>query len=156
MGLREYLTTLSAAALIIAVIQTILPKNSAITSVGKLLTGLFMVITLIVPLRSVDISRFDDRLPDIQAYAEDYAAAGTQYRADISGQVIKEQTESYIYDKATQLGASVQIEVTLTDDVIPSPWTVPIQGSISPYGKQTLQAYITDTIGIPKERQIWS
>ena len=156
MRLREYLIALSAAALIIAVIQMVMPKNSPLTSVLKLLTGLFMVITLIVPLWSIDISRFDDLLPDLQDFSEVHAADGVQYRNDVTAQVIKRQIESYICDKATQLGVTMQVEVILTEDDIPSPWSVHLQGAVTPYAKKVLQAYINDTIGIPRERQTWS
>lgn len=156
MQIRTYLITLTTAAFIIAVIQTILTKNSAVSSVIKLLTGLFMVITLIVPLKSVDISGLEDLLPNAETYAEEQTAVGSKYWADTIGQVIKKQTAAYICDKAVQLGATLEITVILSDEDLVTPWEVQIRGSVSPYAKKALQSYIADTIGIPKERQIWS
>jgi stage III sporulation protein AF len=156
MQIRAYLISLTAAAFIVAVIQTILVQHSAVSSVMKLLTGLFMVITLIVPLKTVDISNCEDLLSNAQAYAEEQAAVGNEYRLDTIGHVIKKQTEAYICDKAVQLGATLEIEVILSEEDIMTPWEVHIRGDISPYAKKALQSYIADTIGIPKERQLWS
>ena len=43
----------------------------------------------------------------------------------------------------------------LSQDEIPVPSTVRLQGSISPYARQSLQQWLQDDIGVPKEHQIW-
>ena len=156
MQIQAYLLSLVAAALIIAVVQAIIPSKSTTGAATQLLTGLFMVITLFVPLKSVNISGFRDLLPEIQAYSKEYTEAGEDYYTDAVGQVITEQTRAYICDKATQLGVTAEVEVTLSADSLHIPWSVHIKAVASPYAKSALAQYIEDTIGIPKERQTWS
>ena len=154
--MQDYLTSVTAAALLIALLQAISPKNNTIMAVMKLLTGLYMVITLITPMKTIPIKNYLNDFPAIQDFASTYAAEGDAYRDASVSLVITEQVESYIKDKAAALGATVQVEITLCEEEPPSPISVHIRGNISPYVKNQLGRIIEDSVGIPKEQQTWS
>ena len=69
--------------------------------------------------------------------------------------VIKEQTEAYILEKANALHLNVDVEIILSNDDIPIPKQVYLRGTAGPFAKQQLTSYIADNIGIQEENQIW-
>ena len=75
---------------------------------------------------------------------------------DALRQIIKTETEAYILDKAAQFDLQLDVQVALTDDVMPVPESVQLTGSVSPYVKSRLQILISNDLGIPKEQQLWT
>ena len=71
--------------------------------------------------------------------------------------VIKEQTEAYILEKASALNADITVSVKLAlDTQYPTPESVHIKGNISPYARRLLSQTIQDDLGIASEDQVWS
>lgn len=66
---------------------------------------------------------------------------------------IKAQTEAYILDKAAELGASVQAEVSVNADLRPD--GAVLTGNVSPYVKSRLSALLETQLGIAKEALVW-
>lgn len=115
-----------------------------------------MTITVISPVIRIQISDFSEYLDGIssdgsQIVEEGQQIAEQQYRA-----VIKQQTEAYILDKATSLGAELEAEVTLSENTPPVPVSVKIKGAVSPHARQVLQDYLSSQLGISKEHQLWN
>ena len=71
--------------------------------------------------------------------------------------LITEQTTAYILDKAADLGAQVRAEVTLAalSEHYQYPYAVHITGRWTGAQRQALSEYISQTLGIPPERQTW-
>jgi len=78
-------------------------------------------------------------------------SANTAIRA-----VIKEQTETYILEKADSMGADLRAQITLDSGNQPFPIAVKISGDVSPYVKKQLISIISNDIGIPEEMQTWT
>ena len=68
-------------------------------------------------------------------------------------QIISEQTEAYILDKAADLHANLHVEVTVGEDNLPT--AVTLSGEASPYARRQIQAIIANDLGISKENQKW-
>ena len=154
-AIRGYLLSVTGAAVICAVVSALLGKKGTISAMGKLLTGIFMAITVISPLAKIQLSNADALWDDLSVDAAAAVAAGEE-AANIELRAgIKSQTEAYILDKAASYAAELTVEVTLSDDDPPLPCAVRLTGSVSPYAKRQLQQLIAEDLGIPKEAQTW-
>lgn len=85
--------------------------------------------------------------------AEDAAAMGENLARDSMADIIKEETEAYILDKAADLHANLRVEVAVGEDNLPA--AVTIFGEASPYARRQIQAMIANDLGISKENQKW-
>ncbi len=154
-GIREYLLSVTAAAIICAIAKHIVGEKGSGGKIIRVVTGIFLLITLISPIMRVRIESIEEYFNDIRFDADSIAANGSEMANDALGKIIKEQTEAYILDEATRLGAQMDVEVILSDTYPPEPRQVVIKGSASPYQKQNISQYISHYLGIPQENQIW-
>lgn len=135
--------------------QTIAGKKGTHAALLRLIGGLFLTFTVIAPIADVELEEILDVPWDFAVQGNAIAEEGQQYAQDQLHGIIKDRCEAYILDKALALQAQLQVEVMLSQDEIPVPASVRLQGSISPYARNALQQWLQDDIGIPKERQIW-
>lgn len=151
-AIRDYLISITAAAIITG-LATVLTKNSgSISSIIKLLAGLFMTVTILSPIMHLPLSSFQLYLDEI-SYDGDHASLAGKNAADEEiEKIIIERTQAYILDKADDFGAGLEVEV-LVKDLIPC--SVKITGPISPLAKSQLSRYIAENLGIPLEEQNW-
>lgn len=152
--LKSYLYSLILASIVCVIVKKLLSGNATISSIARILCGIFLVCTFLQPLERITLPEWEDL--QLQSDAQVAVAQGVNSAHEALSSCISQQVESYILGKAAQLEASVSVQVRLSDDTIPVPMQVRISGSISPYGKQQLQAIIEQDLGIPKEDQIWS
>lgn len=155
-NIKGYLLSVVASAMICSVISAFVPKDSAYGRIIKVICGLFIALTAISPLMDIQIENYLAHWNDIQANADDIIDRGEAMANNASYEIIKSQSEAYILDKASSMGLTVKVEVTLTDSVPPSPYSVEIKGAVSPYQKQKIQQLIHDQLAIPEERQTWN
>lgn len=115
-----------------------------------------MSITVISPFLKLQISDFSKYLEDLERNAESFVEEGQLAASIEKSLIITQETESYILDKASSLGISVEVQVNLsdTDEQIPS--SVILTGDASPYAKQRLQQMIEEDLGISEENQLWT
>ena len=152
-GAKDYLLSVTAAALICGSVGCLAGEKGSISRLMKLLCGMFLAVTVIGPVVNVkidDLSVFTDRLA---VDAELTAAIGEEKASDEMKRIIKEKSEAYILDKAKSLGADLKVNVVL-EDVIPV--GVTLTGDISPFAKTSLAASIVQDLGIPLEEQVWT
>lgn len=154
-GIGAYILSVIAAALVCSLCSTLLRGHGFAAEVGKVLTGMFLLLCLLAPIRDI-------RLPDLSGWMQDHAQDGKdaaqQGIADSQAALaegIKARTEAYILNRAVQLGAQITADVRLSSDSIPVPCSVTICGDIAPYAKQQLQQMLWQELGIGKEDQIW-
>ena len=152
---RTYLLSVIAAAVICSLVTAIPGKAGSISSILKLMMGIFMAVTVLSPFVSF-------RLPNIQSYmdafhadASDAVEAGQHLADSEMRQLIKDRVEAYILDKATAYGVDLTVEVSLTNDGVPVPCGVKLSGAVSPYAKLQLMKMLSEDLGIGKENQIW-
>ena len=154
-GLKSYLLSVIFAAIICAVVYVLAGKKSTHCALIKMISGLYMALTLISPLVNIRLTDYADYFGSVTAEAETAVAFGETAALNELRAIIKSQTEAYILDKAVSLDAVLDVEVKLNDDNPPIPCGVTVTGSVSPYSKELLSRFIANDLGIAKEDQIW-
>ena len=151
----QYLLKLTAAALFCAVVVGFVGDKGALGKLVKLITGIFMIVTIAAPLGTLDMNGWTDYIDKLTLQTGSAVQEGENFAKDTMVGIIMEETSSYFLDKAKAYDARLEVEVTLDDSAVPAPCAVRIQGSISPYGRQLLQRIIQEDLGIKLEAQEW-
>ena len=154
-AVAEYLLSITAAGIVCAVVRNFLGGKHTSGKIIQAVTGVFMAVTIFSPVLRFRIDDLADYFQEFRFSAEDVVESGREMASDAMADIIKQQTESYILDKAASIGAKVDIEVKMSDTNPPVPKEVILSGSISPYDKSILQQYITANFSIPEENQKW-
>ena len=152
----QYLLSLLAAAIISAVVVSLFDKNSFMGKHIRLLAGIFLSITIISPVYKLNVPDFEIFKNNIEMDAQQYVRSGEAFYRQKWHTVISEQIESYILNKALSLNADIRVNILLDESEPPIPEFVEIEGAVSPYVKSTLELYMKNELGIPKERQKWN
>ena len=152
-ALRQYVISVVAAAMLCGIVVRLFPNGSG-KQVGKLICGLFLAYTVLSPISRVDFSNLPDFSLGCMDDAKDAAAMGENLARDSMADIIKEETEAYILDKAEAYQAQITADVTLTQDGLPE--SVTYTGAPSDEIRQLLENMVTEDLGIPKENQRWS
>ena len=150
-----YILSVTAAALLLGILQSIAGKKGTHVALLKLIGGLFLTFTTIAPIANIELERLLDFPWDFAVRGNAIAQQGQEYAQDQLHGIIKDRCEAYILDKAQTYQADVTVEVMLSQDEVPVPSSIRLQGSISPYARQALQQWLQDDLGVPKEQQIW-
>lgn len=153
--LRQYVIAVVTAAIVVAMIEN-LATSSQTQKVIRMVSGLFLSVILLSPLGNIRISEYASYFETVDLEARSAAAYGEEIYKDNLNTIITERCETYILDKAKQLGAKISVEVQCDTSDIPVPIYAKITGSISPYVRKTLQNMIAEDIGIPEDKQLWA
>lgn len=154
-AVRQYLLSITAAAIICSIVNRIIGKNGTYGAIVKLISGLFLVITVISPFTNLQITDLTAYMAGLSVDADSAVLDGQQTAKDAVSEIIKAEAEAYILDKAASLELCVEAEVMVSDTDIPQPCAVTLKGSASPYARQRLQQLIANDLGIPEENQAW-
>ena len=155
-AIREYLLGVVGAALICTVITALAGKSGTLSAMIKILTGVFMTLTLVSPLMRIQIPETDAVFDDFTLQAEMITENAKNSSKSQLSEIIKSKSEAYILDKGEQMGAEITVQVTLDQSDLPQPAAVLISGRISPYAKKKLSSIIEEDLGICTEAQTWS
>ncbi len=155
-ALGPYLLRVTAAAILCAILKSLLGKEGTPAAMGKLLCGVFLAVTVLHPLTALRMGSLQVFSQDIAWEASQAVAQGESDAAQALRAGIKQRVEAYILDKAASLGAELTVEVTLTKDAPPAIAQARLAGKISPYAKAQLSDILTRELGIPKEAQQWN
>ena len=145
-----------AAAIVAAIVKSIFPENTANGKITGLLCRILVVVTVVMPLRDIRFSSISNYFNSLSEDAALYVSEGKTMAENYALDIIKEQTEAYILDKANRMGLELSVEVELDGNNGNIPCGVVIKGSASPYAKEVLGTYIEDNLGISKENQDWN
>lgn len=155
-GISDYLMKIICAGAIYGIVAHLTHSNKTQASILKIITGVFMLLTVISPLKDLDIDTLTDwELPG-SVEAQAMIDAGKNEAKTELRQSIKEQLEAYILQEATHYGAELSVEVFLDDRDYPGPQFVAVTGNISPYAKKQISTLMETQLGIPKEAQQWT
>ncbi len=153
--MKSYILSIVIAAIISAAAGLLLPPKTTVGQITKLLSGILLIVTVISPLTNISFRHIGDYLTGLSSTADAYINDGhSAMQADIDA-IIKAETETYILDKASELGLQIDVEVSLDENNHSIPCSVTVIGKFSPYSKENLSGYITNTLGIAKEKQKW-
>lgn len=156
MAIREYLISVTAAAIISSCITAFFENAGSISKLIKVLCGIFVSLAVIRPIAGLDISAFQPQISAFSDSAEQIVSAAQEDSAQQQRNVIKEQAEAYVYNKATALGSKVSVCISLCDSPPYQPESIEISGQLSPFAKSQLSTIIQTDLGIPSEAQKWS
>lgn len=153
--IRAYLLSVIAAGVICSIVTSLPGKSMTVSTLLKLTTGIFMAVTVISPLISL-------QLPNIQSYMDAFSMdaayvvqTGQEIAMTETKDIIKSKVEAYILDKANAFGADLTVQVSVSEDQFPVPCAAELSGAISPYAKLRLTQFLEDELGIRKEDQVW-
>lgn len=153
--IKQYIITLVCASVVCALALKIIDPKSVSGNLIKLLCGVFLSVCAVSVFLDFDISEYKYLIPTFSESSQAVVSSGTDLADEQLRRRIKEQTETYILDKATSMETDLLVEVTLSDDEIPIPESIEITGSISPYAKIRMMEFLVNDLGISKERQVW-
>lgn len=150
-GMSQYILTVTAAAVFCCIVNVLTKQNKII----KLLTGVFLIITVIQPFFHFRFSLWSDFTSEIYTEAAAATADGEfSYEQELRA-IITSRTRTYILDKANSLSLNLEVEVTLSDTNPPVPNAVTLRGAASPFAKQSMLTFLSETLGIQKEGVYW-
>lgn len=122
----------------------------------QLLTGAILTLTVLKPLGNLEGKWLDKIEFDFSSAAETAVSRGQAQAQNTLAQLIKEETSAYILQRAKELNVTVTVSVEVSNDALPVPTKVRMNGNVSPYARQRLQSLICSELGIAKEDQIWT
>ena len=152
---RDYLLTVTSAALISGIAVGLLGKKDTLGAVIKMLAGIFVSLSVVGPWVNIRLDSLTDITDGFSLNASEAVDSGENSAREAMSKIIIEETRSYILDKAKELGAALTVEVTLNEADFPAPCAVKLSGNISPYGKQVLSEAIEKDLGIGTGEQTW-
>lgn len=154
-GVRTYLLSVSAAAILLSLVQTVLPEN-AIRRVAAFAGGMLLILTVLSPVVQIQADELTAAIGRIRPDTEAVEEQAKRTVRESMGLLIKQKSETYILDKARQSGIQIEAEVIVSDDgEYPIPEKVILTGSVSPAQMQALSNIISNDLGIPPRRQEW-
>lgn len=150
--MKEYICTVTAAALIVSVLVSLAGRGQ-MRPLVKFVAGVFMALTAISPLLKLELPDMTSWTVGLEAEGQEAAEAGKALADDAMGTIIMEHTRTYIMDKAARYGVSVEVDVELDDSGIPV--GVTLTGEVSPYAKDRLSREMAAELGLKEEVQRW-
>ena len=152
-ALGQYILSVILAALICGILSSMVSVSGKAWM--QLLCGLVMIICLIRPfsgLQDLDFSLIDDT---IQQDGNHWSIEGEKMARNAMSDIITQNSQAYIMDKAEQLGIHVRVKIHVSNDTIPVPVGAELYGEVSPYARLQLESLIEDALGIAKENIRW-
>ena len=154
-SIKNYLLHVASAGFLLSLALAVVPKGR-VQQVARFVGGLVLILTVITPIMKLDT---DDLARSISRFHMTIQQDRTGVEIDnrnILAQLIKEQCQAYILDKAEALGFAVSAEITLSEEGdYPYPVSVILQTEASQKERDHLENIIVQDLGIPPERQEW-
>lgn len=149
--MKEYVLGLCCAAILVAILESI-----GMGRAGKLLTGLFLALVLLSPLRDIELPALWQAPEELYLQGQSIAEeAREESRWSVRDSIIR-QTRSYILDEAEDLGVPVTVEVIALDEETLAPIRVVLGGQAGSADRNRLQERLARELGIGLEGIEWS
>lgn len=154
-AVRNYLLSIAAVGLLLSLVQAILPKGAARKS-AVMAGSLLLLLTVLSPLARLDYAGIARSISRIQMETETMRTGIEVGNRELMAKIIKQNCETYILDKAEEMGLSLRAAVTVSEGTdYPYPTAVTMEGSASAAQKQALTKFIVENLGIPEAQQEW-
>lgn len=154
-SIREYAISIIATALICSTISSLL-QNHTFSGIIRMVCGLILTITVVAPLWKMELTFPDPLSSTVISSADAAAEEGRAISQAALEAIIKQETEAYIQNKASDLHAEISVEIGLSQNSPPIPQWAVISGQIAPYQKLQLQEILESELGIAKENLEWT
>ena len=152
--LRKYILMISAAAILCGLIRSISSGWKGQEKLMRMMCGVFLLAVACSPLGLFSMPDFGESSAQYEADAAGIVREAQAQAKEQQTEIIISRTRSYIEDEANRLGLTVEVSVTLNEELLP--WKVSLKGATSAYTRTRLSDTIAQDLGIPKERQVWS
>lgn len=155
--LHGYIQALISTALFCFLALALTPEGSVKKAVG-IACSAAMIIAVISPIASIDLSDYSKTLAQHRVAAQEYAENGKQDSENLNRLYIQDKCRAYILDKAKNIGADVQnaiVTAQWSNDGFWYPVECEIQYDCSENDRAKLAGYIEAELGISKENQKW-
>jgi len=151
--IRTWLMSIVIASLAVSLAEALVPAGT-LRRVLSVTGGLILLLVVLQPLLRVDLKDVKLDTSQYQKSVENRQAELENADSEQMAELIAEKTETYILDKAKQLGISCTVKVAtkIGEDGVPYPSAAVFSCSPS----EELAAYLEQGLGIPKERQSWN
>lgn len=154
-AIGEYIISVTSAALVCSCVQAFFEGKGTVSTVLKLLCGIFLSLVALRPVVDIDLAKLPSVALLQRAEAESLVEDARQESILQQRTFISERSGTYITQKGQELGCELDVKV-FTDDSEPfAPNGVEISGSISPYARGVLTTWITENLAIKAEDQKW-
>ena len=155
-AIRGYLLSIVAVCLLTALARSLIPEGG-VRRVSSVVCALLLVLCALSPLLQLDIDAVAQSLARIQMENETLRTGVAVKNRELVSQIIKQNTQAYILDKAASMGLTLQAEVEMHDGGdYPYPYRVTLSGMCTEAKRQALTRYIEENLAIPAERQAWN
>ena len=151
-GWKQYIFSIMVGVISCGIVSQIVAdiKSKAII---HLICGTVLAILILQPLSEISLEDLPVSLPVDTDSAKYWSGQGEEAAQEARAEYIKASCETYILDRARQLGGEIQVQVFLDENLIPA--FTEIEGTLSPSTQTQLQNILTEELGIPKENQTW-
>lgn len=153
--LRQYIGSIICVSLICGIVLSLV-QEQGVKTILKLVCGMLLVLTVVSPLAGFDLDGFLAELFPSKLDSQTFTHEGENMARETMAELIKQESEAYILDKATSLYGEVAVEIFVSGDEIPLPVSAEISGRIPPYGKRQLEEILQKDLGISKENVRWT
>ncbi len=154
-SIGEYILSITAAGVICAIVKHIIGDKNFSAGIIKVVCGIFMAVTVLAPIVNIRLKNIENIFEEYQISGQTASKQGVIMANEAMEDIIKQQTEAYVWNEANRLGLNLDVSVTLSDAHPPIPVSVTLTGEISPYYKKTMSRFITENLGLAEENQIW-
>jgi hypothetical protein len=148
---KSYILSIIGCILFCGIILQIVSDFRAKKTI-QLISGTVLAITLLAPLSSFsfrDIQKLDRETISPEIYID----MGRQEARNAQEVCIKDAYESYVKNKANELGMLVTVNVSLDEDMYPCFARIYAQSGSDKVKR--LEEILEEDLGITKENQIW-
>ncbi len=147
-AIRQYLLSVTAAALLTAILQALLPRGP-VRRVTALACSLLMLLTVVQPLNRLNteelIQAFEAYCQELSTYSDELENTS----AALTESIIVSESASYIEDKAEENGITCTVEVSCREESgIAVPDAVTVTGDLTEEERQILLTVIQEGFGL--------
>lgn len=151
----QYLLSIVASALLLSICNVLTENKGTLSSVLKLIIGIVLATMIVSPWSEFNINDVFESVMHVDSEASGIVQEGQEIARKEVAAHIKSKIETYILDKAHDLGLEVTVAVTLTNDENPTIDHVSICGSAAPFSRKQMILQITEDLGIAEECLTW-
>lgn len=152
---KGYVMRLVAAGFLCGILKMFFRHDKGIAILIQFVMGIAMTFIAISPLTNLEFREINMYLDAADWNNDGIVEEGVVQAREAMSLHISEMTKAYIEEEAMAMGVNLNIEVEVSNEEIPQPVGVILEGKVSPYIKQYISNKITSDLGICEDKQIW-
>lgn len=146
--LREWITSILAAAMVLGILLSLMPKGS-VRQVGALAAGMVLFLVILRPVLQVIPGQLMDALEEQYVQAGAYSGSLDAANESYLESIMSQRCAEYIVSQAGGMGCQVEAMVECDwQDGYPVPCAVTIRGTVDGAVKTALESDIESQLGI--------